>query len=405
VPRSDEESRHCDREELLAGPLEHFAALHAATLRSSRAGVIDLSYPNPRFARDDRAFGLLGSLLARISQEDLQYTAFAGGTIVRRRIASALSRRLGLRIGLSGIVLTPGATAALSIAFAVLFQPGDEILVVTPCWMDYHLYLLRLGLKTVEVPSGDGKRLDLPALAAAWGPDTAGVVISQPACPTGVLHSASELDALAGLLREVSASSAKRPILVSDEVHRDQVWDGALVSPMQAYPDTVSVYSFGKAWSLQGQRTGYLALGPALSRRDELAARVDRAVRSMGFCAPTALMQRLVLEIVDLEPDHGTLRDDQLRLRALLAGLGYEAVPAQATGFVYVRCPPGSDDWGFVRRLARNGVLAMPSELFHEGGYFRLAINVPAGEFDEVARRLRAALPVTQDSRGRPGTR
>ena len=167
----------------------------------------------------------------------------------------------------------------------------------------------------------------------------------------------------------------------------DQVWDGStLVSPMQVYADTVSVYSFGKAWSLQGQRTGYLALGPALSRREELIVRVDRAVRSMGFCAPTALMQRLVLEIVDLEPDSGPLRQDQLAMRALLANLGYQAVPAQATGFIYVCCPPGTDDWEFVDRLAGHGVLAMPSALFHEGGYFRLALNVTAEEFTRSRR-------------------
>ena len=358
--------------------------------------MIDLSYPNPRAARDSRAFELLAPLLARTSQEDLQYTPFGGGTIVRRKIASALSRRFGVRFGFSSITLTPGATAALNIAFAALFQPGDEILVVTPCWMDYHLYLLRLGMAAVDVSSGPDKRLDLDALAAAWGPNTAGVVISQPVCPTGVLYGASELEALAEVLEAVSARFGRRPILVSDEVHRDQVWDGGtLVSPVQVYPDTVSVYSFGKAWSLQGQRTGYLALGPALSKRDELRVRVDRAVRSMGFCAPTALMQKLVLEIVDLEPDMGSLRQDQLRIRALLADLGYHPVPAQATSFVYVCCPPGGDDWAFIGRLAENGILAMPSALFHGGGYFRLALNIPAREFDEVGRRLRAALPTT----------
>jgi aspartate aminotransferase len=267
--------------------------------------------------------------------------------------------------------------------------------------MDYHLYLLRLGLATVEIPSGPDKRLDLDALAAAWGPNTAGVIISQPACPTGVLHSASELAALAEVLAAASARFGRHAILVSDEVHRDQVWDGGtLVSPMQVYPDTVSVYSFGKAWSLQGQRTGYLALGPGLAKREELRARVNRALRSTGFCAPTALMQKLVLEIVDLEPDSGPLRDDQLRIRALLESLGYHAVPAQATAFVYIRCPPGSDDWSFVGRLAEHGVLSMPSALFYDRGHFRLALNVAAEDFPETGRRLRAALPVMHGVQG-----
>ena len=395
-----------DREGRLAGPLERFAALHAATLRSSRAGVIDLSYPNPRVTRDTRAFELLGGLLARTRQEDLQYSPFGGGTVARRKVASALSRRFGVQPGFSGIFLTPGATAALNVAFAALFRPGDEILVVTPCWMDYHLYLQRLGLNARDVPAGPHKRLDVNAVAGAWRPSTAGEVISQPACPAGVVYSAGELDALAGVLEAASARHGRRAILVSDEVHRDQVWDGStLVSPMQAYPDTVSVYSFGKAWSLQGQRVGYLALSPALSGRDKLLPRVERALRTMGFCAPTMLMQRLIVEIADLEPDCGSLRQDQFRVRAILAILGYQVVPAQATGFVYARCPAGSGEWEFVSRLAGHGVLAMPSALFHESGYFRLALNVASGEFDEVGRRLRAVCLPSPDGPGRPELR
>jgi aspartate aminotransferase len=375
-------------EEALARPLERFADLHAAALRMP--GVIDLSYPNPLAWRDRRAFELLGAVSARVHQRDLQYTPFGGNMIVRRRVATALSARFGVRLGAADIVLTPGATGALSVAFAVLFRPGEEVLVVTPCWMDYHLYLARLGVRVIGVPAGPGKRLDLAALAAAWGPATAGVIISQPSCPAGVVYTEQELAALASLLRDAPARDGRSPVLVSDEVHRDQVWDGALISPMQVWPETVSVYSFGKAWALQGQRTGYLALGPALAARAGTAARVSRAVRAMGFCAPTALMQRLVLEIADLVPDCGSLRRDQQALRALLADEGYDVVAAQATSFVYVRCPPGTDDWQFVTRLAEHGALAMPSELFHERGYYRLALNVPAGQFAEIARRLAA---------------
>jgi aspartate aminotransferase len=379
-----------ETEEALARPLERFADLHAAALRVR--GVIDLSYPNPLTWRDPRAFELLGTVSARASQRDLQYTPFGGNMIVRRRVATALSARFGVRLGAADIVLTPGATAALNVAFAALFHSGDEVLVVTPCWMDYHLYLARLGVRVIGVPAGPGKRLDVAALAAAWSPAAAGVIISQPSCPAGVVYGEQELTALADLLRDAPAREGRSPVLVSDEVHRDQVWDGTLISPMQIWPETVSVYSFGKAWALQGQRTGYLALGPGLAARPGMAARVSRAVRAMGFCAPTALMQRLLLEIVDLVPDSGSLRRDQQALRALLASQGHEVIPAQATSFVYVRCPSGTDDWQFVTRLAGCGVLAMPSELFHECGHYRLAINVPAEQFPEIARRLAAVV-------------
>ncbi|MFD9595317.1 aminotransferase class I/II-fold pyridoxal phosphate-dependent enzyme [Kitasatospora sp. NPDC059973] len=390
-----------DEEARLAAPLERFAALHTAALRRSH-GVIDLSYPNPLVHRDPRGFELLRTLAGSVGQSELQYTPFGGGTVARRRTAAALSRRLGLRLDHRDLLLTPGATAALSTALAALFAPGDEVLVVTPCWMDYFLYLHRLGLRSRAVPSGPGKRLDPRALAAAIGPDTAGVIISQPVCPTGVLHDGGELAALADALRGAAARFGRAPVLISDEVHRDQSWGGTpFTSPMQVYPDTVSVYSYGKAWSLQGQRTGYLALGPGLREREEVRRRAERALRSLGHCAPTALMQRLVLELADLTPDCRELRGDQLRLRALLTDLGYRVVDAEATAFLYVECPYGLGDREFVDLLAARGLIAMPSELFHDEGHFRLALNTGPDRFDDIGRRLRAALEAARE-RSRP---
>jgi aspartate aminotransferase len=362
----------------LAAPLERFAALHARSRRSA----IDLAYPNPRVARDPRAFDLLREVVDGVQPEDLQYTPLGGGPVVRRRIAGALNRQFGLGLGHRDIVLTPGATAALVVALTALFRPGDEILVVTPCWMDYPLYLRRAGLSMTTVAAGPGKRLDAGALAAACGPRTAGVLISQPACPTGVLHGEDDLRRLAGALTD----HGRTPTLLSDEVHRDQVWDGSAVRvPMQFYPHTASVYSFGKAWGLQGQRTGYLALGPGLA---ELAPRVERAMRSTGFGAPTALMQRLVTRIADLVPDVRSLGDDQRWIRGRLTESGYRVVAAQGSAFVYVQCPDGADDEEFVTRLAAAGVLAMPSSVFHERGCFRLALNTGRAELTEAARRL-----------------
>ncbi|MBZ6093503.1 aminotransferase class I/II-fold pyridoxal phosphate-dependent enzyme [Streptomyces olivaceus] len=372
-------------------PLERFGRLHAKALRHP-GGPLDLSYPNTRTGRDPRAFELLRDLLKGASQEDLQYTPFGGSTPARRRAASALTRRFDVPVGFRHIVLTPGGTAALNVSLAALFAPGDEVVVVTPCWMDYPLYLHRLGLRAVETHAGPEGRLDPDAIAAAFGPRTAGVIISQPVCPTGVVHSAAELAALARVLESTARRVGRRPVLISDEVHRDQVWDGEdLTVPMQLYPDVVSVYSFGKAWSLQGQRTGYLALGPGL-RTDSHLRRLDRAMRAGGYCAPTALMQRLVTEIADFEPDCGPLRRDQLAVRSLLDELGYRAVPGQGTAFVYVRCPQG-DDWTFVEELAGRGLIVMPSSVFHEPGHFRLALNLGPERHAEVARRLGPALP------------
>lgn len=371
-------------------PLDRFGRLAANSWRQS-GGVIDLSFPNQRVRRTDEALVRLRELATRIDREQLQYTPFAGRAPARRTVAAALSRRTGVPVGFADVFLTPGATAALVVTVDAFFRPGDDVLVVTPGWMDYDLYLLRRGVRPVHVPAGPGKRLDVDAVADRCGPATAGVILSQPACPTGVVQDGQSLARLRDALDHAGRSSGRRIVLISDEVHRDQVWDAsaAVTYPMQLHPETVGVYSFGKAWALQGQRTGYLALGTGLRAPGD-RARVDRALRATGTCAPTALMQLLATELADWTPDHSSLREDQLWIRRALRECGYEVVAGQATGFVYVRCPHGLDDWSFVEELSRHGVLALPSTVFHEPGYFRLSLNCERDELREAARRLRA---------------
>jgi aspartate aminotransferase len=371
--------------------LERFWELHARASRRS-GGVIDMSFPSPRARRDDEAVLRLRKLAARVEQKELQYTPFGGRVPTRRRVAAAMSRQTGVPVGYADVFLTPGATTALVVTIDAFFRPGDEVLVVTPGWMDYELYLLRRGIRPVRVPSGPGKQLDVETVADRWGPRTAGVILSQPGCPTGVVHSETSISRLSETLRQVSLATGRPAVLVSDEVHRDVVWDesAAVTVPMRLYPETVSIYSFGKAWSLQGQRTGYLALGPGL-RSDACRARIGRCLRGTGACAPTALMQLLVSEMADWVPDQHSLREDQLHIRGALGEIGYDVVAGQATYFVYVRCPHQMDDWSFVELLSRHGVLALPSSVFYEAGHFRLSLNGERAELSEAVRRLRLA--------------
>jgi aspartate aminotransferase len=388
--------------EALLRPLDAFADVHTRTLRRWGPAAIDMSYPNPRVHRDPRAHRVLADTAARISADALQYTPFAGATIVRRKVAAALSRRAGVRYGFRDIALTPGATAALNVVFPVFFRPGDEVLLVTPCWMDYPIYLREHGLRYRLVGTGPDKRLDPAAIARAWGPDTAGLIISQPTCPTGVLHDEGELAELTRVLTSVSAGRTRPAVLISDEAHRDQTWgEQPFVSPAALYPQTVSVYSFGKAWSMQGQRTGYLALSPVLAGHDEAVTSVERRLRVSGFCAPTAMMQQVAGQLCDLDPNCRPLAADQARLRALMTTAGYRVVPGQGTAFVYARSPD-PDDVAFTTRLAEDhGLLAMPSSIFHEPGCFRLALNLGGDRLHEVADRLSTARDVRATTSGR----
>ena len=359
-----------------------FDELRERAVRGRGGRILDLSYANPQVEPNPHARAALVEAASTLPGARLQYTPYGGATKARRLVATDLAERTGLPFAYRDVVLTGGATAALALLFDAAFRPGDEVLVLSPSWFDYPLYLRELGVTARLVALDARKRLDADALAAAIRPATAGVVVSQPQSPTGVVLSRTELGELADVLADASRRTGRELLLVSDEAHRDVAWSGAPVrSPLECHAHAASVYSFGKTWSMQGMRVGYAAVSPSSPHRDELRAALVERSRARGFGSPNALMQELAVRLLGKRPDLTGMAQAQRLVRDRLVALGYELCDAAATMFVYGRAP-GGDTWRFVDELARLGVLALPSALCHEDGHFRLALNVDAAELE-----------------------
>jgi aspartate aminotransferase len=377
----------------LLEPLERFESLRR---RAARLGsrLSDLSYANPyeRVGADARA--VLVETLADERSLDLQYSPFGGQTLSRRAVADALRDSHRLAFGFEHIVLTPGAMAALHLALRASCDPGDEVLVPVPCWLDYPLYARALGLVPRLVPLSPGSfDLDVDALSAALSSRTRAVLLSHPANPTGRMYGGDALADLGDALRQAEGSLGCRVTLIADETHRDFVPADAYSSAASFFARTIIVYSFGKYHFMQGQRLGYAAASPQ-HPAPELAAEMVRWTRITGIATPTALMQRAVPRLLALRHDLGWLSRWRVRVLDELRGAGYEPVEPDGTLFVYVPTPPGhSDDFEFVSELAARRVLALPAPVFHHEGYFRLSLTGSERMLLEALPALREMAP------------
>jgi aspartate aminotransferase len=374
-------------------PQERLDRLIQTTYRRFGRKVLDLSYANVHDGPDAVVRAALRDAAADAGALCFQYSPYGGRTVTRRAIASRLSEEHALPFGFRDVILTPGAMAALNVALRAMFGPDDEVIVPTPCWHDYPLYLHNLGIPFTFVPLGADKHLDLPAIAAAIGPRTRGLLLSHPCCPTGVLYSRQELEELSSLLRDASRTFGRPIRVIADEVHRALIWtDRPFFSLAASYPHTLCIYSFGKALALQGQRIGYVAISPTMPDVGAVRERLERCVRLMGFCTPTDLMQRAVCRLLDYRPPLDALAGRQTAIRSELRSYGYEICDAEATFFIYVTSPL-ADEVRFAELLADAGVLVLPSSLFHERGYVRLSVTA---RLDAIAARLPAFADVLQ---------
>lgn len=360
----------------LLEPLERFELIRRRVARLGNR-LCDLSYANPYEGAQENAKQAIRTALEDERPLGLQYSPFGGQTLARRAVADSLRAGQRLPFTFSDIVLTPGAMAALQLAMRVSGEPGDEIIVPVPCWLDYPLYARYLGFVPVLVPLEQGTfELDPKAIGRAVSPRTCAVLLSNPNNPTGRNASQSVLQELSCTLRAAEARTKRSITVIADETHRDFTLEGQFSALAEAIDRVMVIYSFGKRHFMQGQRLGYVGVSPRHPERRDVAEELVRWTRITGIATPTALMQRAIPSLLALEGDGVmSIAKWRYRMRTELSLLGYVVVEADATMFLYVQTPSGRDDFDYIEDLATQGVLALPAPCFHHEGYFRLALT------------------------------
>jgi aspartate aminotransferase len=361
-----------DVQEMLE-PLERFEDIRRKAVRLGPR-LCDLAYANPYQGVQEQALAAIKEALEEDRVLGLQYSPFGGHTVIRRAVADALRRSHGMDFAFGDVVLTSGAMAALNIALRASSTPGGEVIVPTPCWIDYPLYVRAMGLKPILVPlSKTSFDVDVRALADAVTERTCAVMLSHPANPTGRAYEPDTLRRLAEAL--VEKSRGPEITFIADESHRDFADPEEYHTAAEVIDQTLIVYSFGKYHFLQGQRVGYVAVSPNHPARDEVSRELVRWTRILGLATPTALMQRAIPRLLGLRYDQGWLSAWRRRYVDELSAFGYEVVSPDATLFIYVRTPGGRRDFEFIEELASAAVLGLPAPIFHHQGYFRLSLT------------------------------
>ena len=342
--------------------------------------------PPPRFKE-----ALLAA--ARDSRPGLHgYMANAGLPETRQALAEHLGRVHQLDFIADDLVLTVGAAGALNIIFKAILDPGDEVVVLAPYFVEYLTYADNHGGVARVVETDEDFQLDLNRLEKALTPKTRAVIINSPNNPTGQVYAAEILMEVGRLLAEHSARESRPVYLVADEPYRRIVYDGLEVpSIFAAYPDTLLATSFSKDLSIAGERLGYAAVSPRATGRGELAAGMVLANRILGFVNAPALMQRVVAGLTEVSVDIAPYARRRDLFCQILAAAGYAFFRPKGAFYLFPKAP-GGDDLAFVARLKEENILAVPGRGFGRPGHFRLAFCVPETVIERAAPGFARAL-------------
>jgi len=348
--------------------------------------AVNLGQGFPDFNCDPR---LVEGVTSAMTQGLNQYPPMTGVPALREAVAAKVQTMYGRHYDpATEVTITAGATQAIITAVLAVVHPGDEVIVLEPCYDSYIPNIELAGGITVPVPLTPGSfRPDFDKIAAAITPKTRAILINSPHNPSGMVWTAQEMLHLQELLAPTNI------LLISDEVYEHMVFDGVPHESAARYPGLAArafiVSSFGKTYHVTGWKVGYVA-APA-----PLSAEFRKVHQFNVFTVNTPVQHGLAAYMADTEPYLGLPAFYQRKrdlFRAGLAQTRFKLLPGEGTYFQCVDITEVSElsEAEFCQWLTREiGVAAIPLSAFYGDSFDQRVVRFCFAKKDET---LNAAL-------------
>jgi aspartate aminotransferase len=338
--------------------------------------VFDFSLGNPNVEPPEAVKTRLRALASADIPGMHMYMPNAGYAETRAAVAAEVSASRGVELTADQVVMTCGAGGALNVILKTLLDPGEEVIIPSPFFVEYRFYVDNAGGAVRIVPTREDFSLDLDAIRAAITERTKAVLINSPNNPTGKVYDAKSIEGLAALLTERGRALNREIYLISDEPYSEIVYDGVAVpSVLDAYPRSFVAFSYSKSLSLPGERIGYIAVNPAIGGLDEVMNGLTLCNRILGFVNAPALMQRAVAGLQGVRVEVETYRKKRDLLCDGLASVGYRVDKPEGAFYLFPRTPI-PDDVRFAHALQERRILTVPGSGFYGPGHIRIAYCV-----------------------------
>lgn len=351
--------------------------------------------PPPEVTRD---------ILHKIADEAIRplglgYCPNAGIPAVRESIAQYLSKQQELELKAKDVVMTVGAASALVDFFRATVEPGDEIIVPSPYFVEYGNYCGHFGGVLKPVETNEDFSLNIKAIEEAITSKTRAIIVNSPNNPTGAIYSENELQALAALIDKINlerekVTGARALFLLSDEPYRVFAYDGVEVPPVLPMTKYAIVLgSFSKTLSMAGERVGYLAINPKLSEEDggTLLTTLILVNRTLGYVNAPVIGQKLAAAICNETVDLEIYARRRALMAKVLTDAGVEFIMPKGAFYFFPKAP-GGDDTKFVDALLKERILAVPGRGFGRAGYIRLSCSVDEKIIERSAEGFKKAV-------------
>ncbi len=329
---------------------------------ANQTGAINLSQGFPNF---NPAPGLQALVSSHIAAGDNQYSPMPGLMTLRERIAEKVEMLYGCSVNPdSEITITAGGTQAIFCAIGAFVRPGDEVILIEPCYDSYRPSVETMGgVPVICSLSAPDYRVDWQELKKLITPRTRMLCINTPQNPTGTILRDGDMRELENMLRDTNV------IVMSDEVYEHLIYDGEPHASVLRYPAlyqrSLAIYSFGKTYHNTGWKTGYCVAPPELTKEFRKVHQFNMFSANHPMQAAFADFMRKKEEYLGLPEFYQRKRD--IFLQAMSA-TRFRPLHCSGTYFQLFSYSDISDepDLDFCKRLTTDfGVAAIPVSSFY----------------------------------------
>jgi len=351
---------------------------------ATETGAVNLGQGFPDFECDPALVQAVSDAMQRGLN---QYPPMTGVPALREAVAGKIEALYGRRYdAASEITITAGATQAIITAVLAVVRPGDEVIVLEPCYDSYVPNIELAGGTVVRVPLQPGTfRPDFDRIGAALSPRTRAILINSPHNPSATVWSRDDMLRLQELLAPTDV------LLISDEVYEHMVFDGQPHQSAARFPGLAArafiVSSFGKTYHVTGWKVGYVAAPAALS------AEFRKVHQFNVFTVNTPVQHGLAAYMARPEP-YLQLPAFYQRKRDLfregLARTRLRLLPSEGSYFQCADISAISDlpESEFCQWLTREiGVAAIPLSAFYGDGFDQRVVRFCFAKRDETLRK------------------
>lgn len=362
-----------------------------------KENVYDFSLGNPNVPVPRVNEALLEVINGEAFNELHGYMSNAGYEDVRQTIAESINKQFGTAFSYKNLIMTVGAASGLNVILKSILNPGDEVIVFAPYFVEYNSYIRNYDGNVVVIsPDTETFMPKLDEFEQKITPKTKAVMINSPNNPTGVIYPEETLMALAAIMKKKEEEYGTSIVLLSDEPYRELAYGGVEVPYMtKYYHNTVVCYSYSKSLSVPGERIGYLVIPDEVEDSEMLIGAATIANRILGSVNAPSLIQKAIKYCIehDISVDLEAYEKNRNLLYGALTEYGFTCAKPDGAFYLFMKSPV-EDEKEFCETAKKHHVLFVPGSSFACPGYVRIAYCV---SYEQIERSLSAFKKIAEE--------